>query len=151
MKFERSEKHDDHKKTDVGTNDITVEDVENVEDVKTMRRPVDDDVEAVENVETSRCEMRGQCDRRGQYCTTHEVKMLMSTTRRKSWTKGKNGLYRNVYRCDKTFTCPVINPEKITKPLESAQGEIKTIQSLEESKKAGRLGKRDRRGSFLSD
>ena len=87
----------------------------------------------------------------GKCYSTHKVEMLISRTRRKFWTKTKNGLYRNLYRWDKTFICPVANPEKITKPTESAQGEIETVHNLEESRKAGRLGKRSRRGSFLSN
>ena len=60
-------------------------------------------------------------------CTIHQKVMILKTDRVRKWKLGRNGLYRNVFETVKTWKCPTIIPDVVTKPRNFSQGEITNL------------------------
>ena len=133
-------------------NDVNgkVENVEKLYDVDNDDGPVKN--APVESLDENLWDVRVNCeqeDYKDGWCVKHGVELDNVKTRKKTWTRCKNDLYRNVYKLVKTWKCPAENSDKITKPLTPiSQGklscQVKLGGNFETFNSDSRHGKRTR-------
>ena len=67
-----------------------------------------------------------------KWCKTHEIELAESKLKTREWKLCYNGLYRNVYKTNRTFTCPR-KSRILMKPNEALGG--KSEQKIKSSPK----------------